>query len=387
MIIDPSDPRPIAFGIAFLAGLLSFLSPCVLPLVPAYLGYLSGATVAEGRLTAESRWVTLSHAFAFVVGFTALFIFVGAWLGIAQWIVQHFAADSGAAVAGFDFVIRDVLIRVGSVLLAVMAVRVADSPMSGDWRLHVGGTVFEWPGTIAGIPQKYVRWLIVGVVTAFVYNWLVVTPPSREVLILDVLLLAVLPLAGSSLSSIGALLLGLVAAVLNTWSWIANPINEVYATLEWGGVALQAVLIIGVVYYVSRTTLFYQEKRFEVSGRLRNKGYITSGVMGAVFGAGWTPCTGPNLMVILALAGSAGSVVLGTTLLTTYALGLGLPFLMVGLAFGAATTGLRRLMPYMTIIKAVNTALLLFMAALILSGRLQTLASLGGFDLGRFGEI
>jgi cytochrome c-type biogenesis protein len=157
--------------------------------------------------------------------------------------------------------------------------------------------------------------------------------------------------------------------------------------MEWTGVLVQAVLIVLVVYYVSRTTLFYQEKRFEVSGRLRNKGYITSGIMGAVFGAGWTPCTGPNLMVILALAGSAGSAMLGTALLTTYALGLGLPFLMVGLAFGAATTFMRRLMPYMTVIKAVNTALLLFMAALILSGRLQSLANLEGFDLGIFGEL
>jgi cytochrome c-type biogenesis protein len=59
--------------VAFGAGLLSFLSPCVLPLVPAYLGHLAGASLSPGA-PRVSRWTTLSHATAFVLGFTAVFV-------------------------------------------------------------------------------------------------------------------------------------------------------------------------------------------------------------------------------------------------------------------------------------------------------------------------
>lgn len=386
MGIDPSDVNAIAFGIAFLAGLLSFLSPCVLPLVPAYIGYLSGATVAEGRLTVDSRRTTFSHAVAFVAGFSVLFIFVFSWLGVAQFLVQQYSGGSSAAISGLDFAVKDLLVRVGTVLLGVMAVRVADSTLGGEWRIRLGNTILIWPDRVVGLPQKYVRWGLVGLLLALVYvRWLAFSKPSAEIVALEALMLGLLPLAGVGLSATGALILGVAVAGINTWSWQVNPLSMGFGRLEWSGVALQAVLIVLVVYYVSRTSLFYSEKRFEVGGRLRNKGYLTSGLMGAVFGAGWTPCTGPNLMVILALAGSAGSLGVGLGLLSTYALGLGVPFLLVGLAFGAATATMRRIMPYMAVIKTVNTLLLLFMAALILSGTLQTLAGAGGFTEDLFG--
>lgn len=57
--------------VAFLAGLLSFLSPCVLALVPAYLGYLSGCLLTEG---APDRWKVFRHALVFVGTFSAAFI-------------------------------------------------------------------------------------------------------------------------------------------------------------------------------------------------------------------------------------------------------------------------------------------------------------------------
>ena len=59
--------------IAFTAGLLSFLSPCVLPMVPIYIGYLSGAAVTpQGIVTARRE--AILHALAFVLGFTLIFI-------------------------------------------------------------------------------------------------------------------------------------------------------------------------------------------------------------------------------------------------------------------------------------------------------------------------
>jgi len=65
------DSAQIGFVAAFLAGLLSFFSPCVLPLVPAYLGYMTGTAVG---LEEEKRRIrTLAHALFFALGFGAVF--------------------------------------------------------------------------------------------------------------------------------------------------------------------------------------------------------------------------------------------------------------------------------------------------------------------------
>jgi cytochrome c-type biogenesis protein len=193
------------------------------------------------------------------------------------------------------------------------------------------------------------------------------------------LMIMVLPLTGAGLSARGALVVGVLAAALNTAAWAASPLAGIYTTAEWVGFAVQALLIVLVVTFISRTDLFYMDRHMEVSDRLQNRGYLTSGIMGAVFGAGWTPCTGPNLAIILAMAAAASTVATGAALLSTYALGLGIPFLMVGLFFGYATRMLRRMMPYMSWIKAINAGLLLLIAVLILSGSLQLLAGYGGF--------
>ncbi len=66
----------ISIGLAFLAGLASFLSPCVLPLVPAYVGYLGGRA-AGGEGESPHRFVTLMHGLAFVLGFSLVFVFLG----------------------------------------------------------------------------------------------------------------------------------------------------------------------------------------------------------------------------------------------------------------------------------------------------------------------
>lgn len=78
---------PAALVTAFAAGFLSFTSPCVLPLVPGYLSYVSG--VAVDQLGAEPRRVTITTAW-FVAGFTAMFVALGAgaaWFGTA--LIEH----------------------------------------------------------------------------------------------------------------------------------------------------------------------------------------------------------------------------------------------------------------------------------------------------------
>lgn len=72
------NPADITIGLAALAGLASFLSPCVLALVPAYVGYLGGRTVSVSGVVVENRWETFAHGVAFVLGFSLIFVALGA---------------------------------------------------------------------------------------------------------------------------------------------------------------------------------------------------------------------------------------------------------------------------------------------------------------------
>jgi cytochrome c-type biogenesis protein len=67
----------IGVGLAFLAGLASFLSPCVFALVPAYIGYLGGRAAASAKDKRTSQWIAFSHGLMFVLGFSLVFISLG----------------------------------------------------------------------------------------------------------------------------------------------------------------------------------------------------------------------------------------------------------------------------------------------------------------------
>ena len=70
-----TEPASLGLFVAFAAGLLSFLSPCVLPLVPSYIGFLTGMSLPE---MAVRRRVALLHALLFVLGFSLVFMVLGA---------------------------------------------------------------------------------------------------------------------------------------------------------------------------------------------------------------------------------------------------------------------------------------------------------------------
>jgi cytochrome c-type biogenesis protein len=75
------QPQEISFLIAFSAGLLSFISPCVLPLVPSYITYITGASFKEltdADARAKLRWTTVFHSLIFIIGFSMVFILMGA---------------------------------------------------------------------------------------------------------------------------------------------------------------------------------------------------------------------------------------------------------------------------------------------------------------------
>jgi cytochrome c-type biogenesis protein len=97
--------------VAFAAGVISFLSPCVLPLVPAYLGQLTAVAVAAAAVgSTPSRWTAFRHAIAYVAGFGAVFTLLG--------VTATFAA------AGFSDYLP-VLRQVGGVILVVLGLNLA----------------------------------------------------------------------------------------------------------------------------------------------------------------------------------------------------------------------------------------------------------------------
>lgn len=78
---------PLGFSIAFAAGVIAFLSPCVLPMVPAYVLHLAGVS-GEAAGSSETRGLTFRHALAFVIGFSAIFVALGASVGAVGFFVQ-----------------------------------------------------------------------------------------------------------------------------------------------------------------------------------------------------------------------------------------------------------------------------------------------------------
>lgn len=101
------DFASVGIGLAFLAGLASFLSPCVFSLVPAYVGYLGGRSVASSVDGKQSRWLTLSHGFAFVLGFSVIFISLGL---------------AASALGGLLYNLRSWLATIGGIVVIIFGI-------------------------------------------------------------------------------------------------------------------------------------------------------------------------------------------------------------------------------------------------------------------------
>ena len=134
----------LGFAIAFSAGVLSFLSPCVLPLVPSYVTFITGMSVEDLRHT---RREALLHAMAFVCGFSLIFLALGA----------------GATAFGQVMIrYRDVISRAGGVLIIVFGLHLLGAFSLGflarDTRVH-----------LANKPLGYLGTLVVGI--AFGAGW------------------------------------------------------------------------------------------------------------------------------------------------------------------------------------------------------------------------
>lgn len=134
------------------------------------------------------------------------------------------------------------------------------------------------------------------------------------------------------------------------------------------GVAVLAMAVFLVVSLVTRSPWLLAEKRFHPSpSRL---GPLAAPVAGAAFGFGWTPCIGPVLGSVLAVAAAQGQAWRGGLLLAVYSLGLGVPFLAAGLAFGRVAGAFRWVKRHFVGITVASATSLGFFGVLLLLNRL-----------------
>jgi cytochrome c-type biogenesis protein len=121
-----------------------------------------------------------------------------------------------------------------------------------------------------------------------------------------------------------------------------------------------------------------REARMDLSeARGRAAGTAGSAAMGAAFGVGWTPCIGPVLASILVIASQADTVFAGMGLLLVYALGLGVPFILMAVALNRAAgkNAIIKIRAYMPQLTAASGALLIAMGLLVFTGNLITISN------------
>ncbi len=332
------DAQNLTLPLAFIAGLLSFVSPCVLPLVPAYLGYLGGTAVmdagpASGRQPSASAFF---HSILFVLGFGLVFVLLGAS-----------ATFVGRLLLDYSLLLR----RVGGVLLAVFGMRL----------IGIGWSKKRW----------FVAAIAAGLVTFAFDSGLAIQGridlgPYTAIWLTESVMMALVVLAGAGWSTARVAILAVTPGILNFLAGADAPVPNLAASL----------LIVLAIVVLNRADLFYSEKKIELRPASR-AGLLRSWLFGVVFAAGWTPCVGPILAAILLVASQLHTVGQGILLLTAYTLGLGLPFLFVGLAFGPLSRWLRRMNRYLGIISLVSGVLMVLMGIFVFTDSLAFLAQYG----------
>jgi cytochrome c-type biogenesis protein len=274
----------VSLAAAFLAGLVSFLSPCVLPLVPGYISMLSGIGMEQLRQGQQPRGGLFASAIAFVLGFSVVFISFGASASaVGAFLREHrgtLAPIAGALILLFGLHLLGLLgkltIRVGMILGVLLAVL-------GIIALLRGGTLFAGLGAV-----HFFSLSIIGFFGPAMTRWL-----NRDV------------------------------------------------HLRTGGT---------------------------------QPGMWSGFLLGFAFAFGWTPCIGPILATVLALAAASDTIARGVLLLAVYSAGLAVPFLLTALGIGQFLKFYQRFRKYLHAVELFSGALLLFAGGLVFVNRLAWLA-------------
>jgi len=270
---------------AFLAGLISFLSPCVLPLVPGYISMLSGIGVEQLRQGEQPKSSLFASAVAFVIGFSVVFISFGA---------------SASAVGGF--------LRQNRALLA---------PLAGALILLFGLHL------LGGLIRMNLR---------------------------------------------AGIILGLILAGLGTAALVhRGPLFAGLRASHFFSLSLIGFLGPQLARWLNQDV------------RLRNTdtkspGMFSGFLLGFAFAFGWTPCIGPILATVLALAAASDTVARGVLLLAVYSAGLAVPFLLTALGLGQFLRFYKNFRKYLNMVEIFSGALLLFIGGLVFFNKLTWLS-------------
>jgi len=139
----PANGADVSIWIAFTAGILSFFSPCVLPLIPSYLTYITGLSfgeLQEAHPRVRVRLLVVAHSLTFILGFSAVFITLGGVVGLAS--------------AGFQETLRSGLVwveRLGGALVALFGLHLTGllpiGLLLGERRVHLHSKPSGFIGT------------------------------------------------------------------------------------------------------------------------------------------------------------------------------------------------------------------------------------------------
>ncbi len=317
--------------LALFAGILAFLSPCVLPLVPAYISYMAGrmtntvaaqvsatgGTGATATLTGSigTRFAMGIHSVAFVLGFTTIFVL----------LMLPFSLLS--------YVFEGALMRLGGILIVTFG-------------LHFMGVIpmfFSWLRGKPGLIGSPLLTLGFGVALTAILVWGFAGTLNVTALDADY-----------------------------TWALIAAGLLSalVWLTLFLGDAFIKPALFWNKALNTF-DALFYADTRQQMAAR-GDKGLWGSFMMGLVFAAGWTPCIGPVLGAALGLAVNDGALLDATLRVTAFSFGLGIPFIITALMFDSAQGQIRKLNKHLGKVKLVTGALLIFIGTMMISGQMKS---------------
>jgi cytochrome c-type biogenesis protein len=273
----------VSLAAAFLAGLVSFLSPCVLPLVPGYISMLSGIGVEQLRQGQQPRGSLFSSALSFVLGFSVVFIAFGA---------------SASAVGAFLQQNRYTLAPVAGALIILFG-------------LHLTGALLKLN--------------------------------TRSGVILGVVLVA----------------LGIAALIHG---------GTLFAGL--GAVHFFSLSIIG---FFGPALARWLNRDVHLRSASKQPGIWSGFLLGFAFAFGWTPCIGPILTTVLALAAQSDTIARGVLLLAVYSAGLAIPFLLAALGIVQFLKFYQRFRKYLHAVELFSGFLLLFVGGLVFFNKLTWL--------------
>lgn len=220
------DIANVTMGLSFLAGLASFLSPCVFSLVPAYIGYLGGRA-AGGEASESNRFITFTHGLAFVLGFSVVFIAFGA---------------TASAFSVLLFELRFWLAKIGGIIVVIFGLH-----MIGIFRIPF----LEYDTRVQQVPDRkwgYLSSAMMGIF--FSAGW----APCVGPVLGSILTLA---LNGGSISTGVSLLSAYSAGLAIPFLVAALGVGWVSATLrKYGKVMHYVEIVMGVILVIIGVMLF-----------------------------------------------------------------------------------------------------------------------------------